>query len=124
VSRFRLVLVSMLVIGAAVSAVGGAQAAKYPKSHRLFAQDGPGFTITIKNFALKPVKKVKPGKYLIKVDDRSTIHNFHLKGPGVNKTTTVKYFGSKFWQVTLKRGTYTFVCDPHKAVMHGKLKVG
>jgi plastocyanin len=124
VSRTRLPLAVLATLAALVMLASVTQAATYPKSHKLFAQDGPGFTITLKNYALRPIKKVKPGKYLIKVDDRSTIHNFHLKGPGVNKSTTVRYLGSKFWQVTLKKGVYTYVCDPHKGSMHGKLTVG
>jgi plastocyanin len=27
------------------------------------------------------------------------------------------------WTVTLKKGTYTFVCDPHAAIMKGTLRV-
>jgi plastocyanin len=27
------------------------------------------------------------------------------------------------WKVTLKKGTYKFVCDPHAAIMKGTLKV-
>ena len=30
---------------------------------------------------------------MIKVSDKSNIHNFHLKGPGVNKSTSVGCVG-------------------------------
>ena len=49
---------------------------------------GPGFTITLKQ-AGKKVTKLKAGTYVFKIADKSTIHNFHLTGPGVNKKTTV-----------------------------------
>src|SRR3954468_22073766 len=45
---------------------------------------GPGFTIVLKKGTTK-VKTLKPGKYSITVADKSTIHNFHLRGPGGEK---------------------------------------
>jgi len=84
---------------------------------RLTATDGPGFTITMS------AKTVNPGRYVITVRDRSAIHNFHLIGPGVNKTTSVAAVKTYVWTVTLKRGTYRFVCDPHATIMKGVLRV-
>ena len=77
---------------------------------------GPGFTITLKKGTAK-VTKLKAGAYVIKVSDKSNIHNFHLKGPGVNKSTSVGGTGSSTWTLTLKKGKYTFVCDPHATLM-------
>ena len=74
---------------------------------------GPGFTITLKKGTAK-VKTLKAGKYTITVKDKSNIHNFRLKGPGVNKQiTSVAFKGTKTVTVTLKKGTYTYQCDPH-----------
>jgi plastocyanin len=87
------------------------------KTSTLIATDGPGFTITMNK------KTVRAGTYLIVVHDRSPIHNFHLAGPGVNKATSVPAVSTVKWTVKLKKGTYTFVCDPHVAVMKGVLKV-
>ena len=84
---------------------------------------GPGFTITLKK-AGKTVKTLKPGAYTITVTDKSAAHNFHLRGPGVNKTTSVSKQGKSTWNVTLKKGTYTYVCDPHASSMKGSVKVG
>jgi len=85
---------------------------------------GPGFTITLKNAAGQKVTKLKAGVYVISVADKSSIHNFHLKGPGVNKViTSVAFTGTKATVVTLKKGTYTSVCDPHASIMHGTFKV-
>jgi hypothetical protein len=83
---------------------------------------GPGFTISLKLDG-KPVKSLKAGKYTIVVSDRSRIHNFHLTGPGVNKSTSVTKSGPTTWTLTLKAGTYRFQCDPHKSRMKGSFKV-
>ena len=83
---------------------------------------GPGFTITLTNGG-KKVTKLKAGAYVFKISDKSNIHNFHLKGPGVNKMTAVSETGSKTWKVTLKKGKYTFVCDPHATSMKGAFTV-
>jgi plastocyanin len=83
---------------------------------------GPGFTITLKKGSAN-VSKLTAGKYKFVIADKSSIHNFHLSGPGVNKTTSVSGTGSTTWTVTLKKGKYTFVCDPHKSFMKGSFTV-
>jgi plastocyanin len=111
----KLVLLAVLVAALAVPA---AQAA----STKLSATDGPGFTITLKQGG-KKVTHLKPGTYTFAVSDKSNIHNFHLTGPGVNKKTGVGFKGSQTWKVKLKKGTYKYVCDPHKSFMKGSFKV-
>jgi len=71
----------------------------------------------------KKVTKVKAGKYTIVVKDTASDHNFHLTGPGVNKSTSVAGEGTSTWTVTLKKGTYKFVCDPHSSFMKGSFTV-
>jgi plastocyanin len=78
---------------------------------------GPGFTITL---AKKPTKA---GKATFVVNDRSSDHNFHLTGKGVNVKTSVGATGTKRFTVTLKKGTYRFVCDPHASTMKGSFRV-
>jgi plastocyanin len=78
---------------------------------------GPGFTISM---AKKPTKA---GKIRLTVSDKSDFHNFHLTGPGVNVKTSVAAVGTKTFTVTLKKGTYRFVCDPHASAMKGSFKV-
>jgi plastocyanin len=78
---------------------------------------GPGFTITM---AKKPTKV---GQIKLVVADKSNIHNFHLTGPGVNVKTSVGSTGTKTFSITLKKGTYKFVCDPHASTMKGSFKV-
>ena len=113
--RTRLALVT-LVAGALVI-VASASAA----TPTLTGTDGPGFTITLKKGSTK-VTSLKAGKYKIVIKDLSNIHNFHLKGPGVDKKTGVGAKGTFTWTVTLKKGTYKFICDPHAAIMKGSFK--
>ena len=85
---------------------------------------GPGFTITLKTMSGKRVTTLKPGTYAIRVSDKSSIHDFHLKGPGVNKVITgVGFQGTKTFTVKLRKGRYTIVCDPHASSMKGTFRV-
>jgi plastocyanin len=78
---------------------------------------GPGFTIKMNK------QTVKAGTYAITIHDLASIHDFHLTGPGVDKKTSVTGTGTTKWTVKLKKGTYHFMCDPHRTIMHGVLKV-
>jgi plastocyanin len=78
---------------------------------------GPGFTISMNK------KTVTAGTYVITIHDLAPIHDFHLTGAGVDKSTSVPGIGTTTWTVKLKRGTYHFVCDPHRTIMHGVLAV-
>ena len=119
--RIALLGAAAVLAGGALtaSAVGSAAATK-----KLAGDVGPGFTIHLKSKGAA-VKKLKAGKYSITVTDKSPIHNFRLKGPGVNKEiTSVGFTGKKAATVTLKKGKYTFVCDPHASTMKGSFTVG
>ena len=114
---FRLTLL-VAALAAAVF-LASAQAATV----RLTGEVGPGFSIEV-NKAGKDVKTLRAGKYRIKVEDKSSIHNFHLIGPGVNKKTAVSFTGETTWTVTLRPGKYTYQCDPHAASgMKGTFRV-
>jgi plastocyanin len=114
----RLLLPLVVVaIGLGVAVSGNAATPK------LSGVSGPGFTITVKS-AGKVVKTLKAGTYTIVVADKSSIHNFHLIGPGVNKKTSVPFTGTQTWTVKLKPGKYTYQCDIHAAAgMKGTFKV-
>jgi plastocyanin len=115
---FRTLTLLASVAGALV--IAAPSGAVVPK---LTGTVGPGFTITMKKSG-KAFKTAKAGTYSITVSDKSNIHNFRLKGPGVNKEiTTVSFVGTKTVAVKLKKGKYTFVCDPHATVMHGSFTV-
>ena len=63
------------------------------------------------------------GTYTVQVDDTSTLHNFHLEGPGVQCVppsdcmTDVAGFGRETWLVNFTPGTVTYHCDPHPDLM-------
>jgi plastocyanin len=104
---------AVLLALAGVAVLAAPVAAATPK---LPGTVGPGFTISMK-------KPTKAGKYTLVVSDKSNIHNFRLKGPGVNVATSVKATGSKTFAITLKKGKYTFVCDPHVSTMKGSFTI-
>jgi plastocyanin len=113
----KLKLVLLTVLAAALAAP-----AAFAITPTLKGTVGPGFTITLKKGTTK-VLKVKHGLYVIKISDQSSSHNFHLTGPGVNKSTTVAFQGTVKWTLRLKVGTYKYQCDPHASFMHGSFKV-
>ena len=119
--RFRmLVVIASLAALTALALTSSAGAAAPTK---LVGTVGPGFTITLKKTA-RPVRLLTAGRYLITVVDKSTIHNWHLKGPGVNREiTTVGFVGTQKWAVTLSPGSYRYQCDPHATMMKGVLTV-
>ena len=84
---------------------------------------GPEDTITLTTSAGHKVSTLKAGSYTIVIQDKANDHDFHLTGPGVNRTTSVAGTGRTVWHVTLKKGTYRFVCDPHASFMKGSLTV-
>ncbi len=119
----RKLLAVVGVIAAAVFATTGAFAGS-ASSSSLTGTVGPGFTITLKDSQGHVVKRLKPGTYTLKVRDLSPIHDFHLRGAGVNRATTVAGTGTAIWPMRLKPGRYAYVCDPHHTIMHGSFVVG
>jgi len=115
-------LVPVLAAAAAFAAASAAQAAT-PVTIK--GDTGPGFKIEVESVAGKDVKSLKAGTYKLVVQDKASIHNFHLIGPGLNKVvTTVPFVGTKTILVKLKKGTYTYQCDPHaRGGMKGTFKV-
>jgi plastocyanin len=95
----------------------------YGKTAALKGEVGPGFTIDVEKGG-RDLKTIKAGTYTIKIEDRATIHNFHLIGPGLNKKTGVAFKGETTWKIKLKPGRYTYQCDPHHASgMKGTFRV-
>jgi Copper binding proteins, plastocyanin/azurin family len=90
---------------------------------KLSGEVGPGFSIEVKK-GTKDLKTIKAGTYKIKVEDKASIHNFHLVGPGLNKKTGVGFTGELTWTIKLKPGRYTYQCDPHHlSGMRGTFRV-
>jgi plastocyanin len=120
--KHRYLLPVALLAAAVFSTTSGAATSKdaFDLKGEVYAS---GFKIEMKTRAGADLKRIKAGTYRIKIEDKATIHNFHLTGPGVNKSTTVGGTGERFWTVTLRPGTYKYVCDPHATMMRGSFKV-
>jgi plastocyanin len=109
------VLLSVVVL--ALAAVVGGNAATSKSSYDLKGEVyASGFKIEMVNRANQHLKTVKAGTYRIKIEDHASIHNFHLFGPGVNKSTSVGGVTETTWTVRLKPGKYTYACDAHAAM--------
>ena len=89
----------------------------------LYASVGPGFTISLRTRRGARITRLRPGRYVIVVRDRSSSHNFHLYGRGVSKRTRVPIVGRTRWRVTFRRGIYRYQCDPHRDRMRGSFRV-
>jgi plastocyanin len=113
-----------LALAAATVALVVAASAYPAAAPRLNGSVGPGFVISLKKAGTK-VTTLKHGQYSIVVADRSAIHNFHLKGPGINRNlTAVGFVGTtKPITLTLRAGKYSFYCVPHQLDMHGSFRV-
>ena len=84
-----------------------------PPATKLKGTVGPRSSISLKKGS-SLVKSLKAGKYSIAVNDASAKDNFHLKGPGVSKKTSVPKRGKATWKLTLRKGKYTYFSDAHK----------
>lgn len=79
--------------------------------------DPDAFVITLMDGSGNEVTNLPAGEYEVQVTDLSSIHNFHLTGPGVEESTTVPETTQITWTVTLEAGAYTFRCDPHRPMV-------
>ena len=113
-----------LAAGVLAALALGAPAGSQAAAPKLVASVGPGFSITLKNASGAKVTSLKAGTYAITVNDRSSMHDFRLKGPGLNKAISgVAAVGKKTVTVRLSPGRYQFVCQPHAAAMRGSFSV-
>jgi hypothetical protein len=112
---------ALAALAAAVLALAPGAGAQSPT---LFATVGPGFTINLADASGNKVTHLDPGTYTIQVDDKASIHNFHLTGPGVDQATGIEDTGTVTWTVTFAAGTYHYQCDPHALTMKGEFTVG
>jgi hypothetical protein len=77
---------------------------------------GPGSSIGVYTNDGRRVTRIPPGTYSIQVHDFTTVHDFHLKGPGVDEKTGVEEIEHPIWNLTFSVGTYTFHCDVHPSI--------
>jgi plastocyanin len=116
--RFTALLAVAATALALVASIGAAPTA----TTKLNGAVGPGETITLKKGSAR-VATLKRGRYTIVVRDRSSEHNFHLRGPVSKMITSISGTGTKTVTVNLKPGRYTYVCDPHAGDMIGSFRV-
>jgi plastocyanin len=112
-------LVALLAVAATASALAATSTAA---PVRLSATVGPGYTITLKKGSTI-VRSLKRGKYVVTVRDRSSRHDFRLRGPVSRLLSSVGWTGTKTVTVTLRPGRYSYVCDPHADEMRGSFRV-
>lgn len=94
-----------------------------PVGSTLHASVGPGFEISLTSEDGEDVTSLAAGEYTIDVDDKSSAHNFHLTGSGVDEDSGVNEIGSSTWTVTFEEGSYHYQCDPHASQMNGDFEV-
>ncbi len=118
------IAVVVLVALATVLVVGSARPATAPIA--LTGSVTEDFTISLKDANGKAVTQLDPGVYDITVTDSADIHNFHLKGPGVDMTTNVDNATTEtfHWNnLQLVDGKYKYACDVHPS-LSGSFRVG
>ena len=115
----RMLLLAATTVVLAALLVGTAEAAPT----KVVGKVGPGFTIGL-TLGGKKVTTLRAGKaYRFVVSDRSEDHDFHLIGPGVDRVITSEEFtGTRSVVVTLRKGTYRFLCAPHADAMRGSFR--
>jgi plastocyanin len=116
-------MVKTLLLALAIAVVIAVPANARSSAVTLKGEVGPGYSIEVEK-AGKDLKTIKAGRYKIKVEDKASIHNFHLFGPGLNKKTGISFSGETTWTIKLKPGRYTYQCDSHAfSGMKGHFKV-
>jgi plastocyanin len=115
-------ITALLGVAATALALATSLGAAPNATTKLRGAVGPGETIVLKKGSAR-VSTLKRGRYTIVVSDRSSEHNFHLRGPVSRMITSISGTGVKTVTVTLKPGRYTYVCDPHSSDMIGSFRV-
>jgi hypothetical protein len=82
------------------------------------------FTINLRDASGALVTHLDPGTYDIEVRDLSQEHNFHLRGPSVDRASDPASTSDTVWTVTFADGKYSFICDVHAGQMRGWFTVG
>jgi plastocyanin len=120
-------MTTRIAVALLLAALAFPSAAAQADNPRLVAVVGTNdaFVISLRDASGNVVTHLDPGTYDVSVSDRSQMHNFHFKGPGVNNATAVEAIQDAPWTVTLSDGgRYSFMCDPHSTTMRGFFTVG
>jgi hypothetical protein len=110
---FRRLLVA--AIATALLSMTSTGAGATPAPTLLTGTVGPGFVITLKKGGVK-VRRLRAGRYRIRVTDRSDVHDFWVKGPIRRNVTGVGFEGTRTITVTLRRGSYVYYCAIHPSM--------
>jgi len=90
---------------------------------KLSGSVGPGKRIAVRRAgATVRVAALKAGAAVLVVRDLSATDNFHLTGPGVNRTTTRAGKGTFTWKLALRAGLYRYRSDA-TATLKGSFRV-
>ena len=109
---------------AAAASLALALPAQAVRPSQVRGEVGPYRTIQLKDVSGGTVQNLKAGTFKFTIRDRSSEHNFALRGPGVNRALTgVPQTGTVTKTVQLRKGSYTFYCVPHARAMRGTFKV-
>jgi hypothetical protein len=71
----------------------------------------------------RKVKTLPEGLYTFVVADHSSTQSFTLRGPGVNKRTTVKGKRRYTWTLSLAPGRYTYSSAGRRPRLRGSFRV-
>ena len=116
--------VALATLALAAVLLGATDGAASPaQTPRLFGEVGPDFEISLHDAQGSKVTQLDPGTYVVRVEDKSEFHSFHLEGPGVDEQTDVESTGTVEWTVTFRDGRYRYHCDPHPTLA-GAFTVG
>ena len=120
----RLLLLGVLVVLA--TAAPGSVRAETPVLNGVVGDPAvpDAFKINLTDATGHKVSQIAPGTYTIVVKDYSTIHNFHLFGPGVDQSTDIAGTGTSTWTVTFGNAVYKYQCDAHPTSMRGTFRAG
>ena len=117
---------SVIIVLAALGLASGSAGANTPTLTAIVGTND-GFNITLNDSTGKKVSRLLPGTYTVVVDDRSTIHNFHLASNDdatVDFRTDLAFVGQQSFTVTFKNNTrYAYACEPHWMTMNGSFFV-
>lgn len=118
---------AILILAVLLGALSGSARGADTPTLTAIVGTNDGFDITLNGPDGKKVERLLPGTYTVIVDDRSTIHNFHLASnddPTVDFRTDLAFVGQKSFTVTFKNNNeYAYACEPHWQVMNGKFLV-
>src|SRR3954453_10464816 len=117
---------SVIIVLAALGLASGSAGENTPTLTAIVGTND-GFNITLNDSTGKKVSRLLPGTYTVVVDDRSTIHNFHLASNDdatVDFRTDLAFVGQQSFTVTFKNNTrYAYACEPHWMTMNGSFFV-